>query len=52
MGGPKRHIQPERYTTFFSPNLSSQAPSMAPEIFNFYKKYGKTIDKYLDEMIR
>jgi hypothetical protein len=20
-GGPKRHIQPERYTTFFNPNL-------------------------------
>jgi hypothetical protein len=31
-GLQKRHIQPERYTTFFSPNLSSQAPSVAPEM--------------------
>jgi hypothetical protein len=34
-GLQKRHIQPERYTTFFNPNLSSQVPSMAPEILPY-----------------
>jgi hypothetical protein len=31
-GLSNRRKQPERYTTFFSPNLLSQAPSVAPEI--------------------
>jgi hypothetical protein len=35
-GLQKHHIQPERYAPLFCPKLSSQAPSMAPEIFKNY----------------